>query len=430
MPQNLKDIIDEWQNWSINTLNSKYKRQDLNINFIAGNALALIGVRRAGKTFYALEIAAHELKLNSKALKENSYPNFLYINFEDPYFISNNSTDELDKLIETYTEYALKEPQILIYDEIQNIDSWERWVRKNIDLKKYKIIITGSSAKLLSSEIASSLTGRNISHNIWPLSFKEFLDFKKITKKLSPNEYLAYFKKYLLEGSFPEPSTLKNKDERNLELRQYFEDILQKDIIKRYEIRNTRNLYLIANYYLTNLSSLHSTHSVKKALNINTETVSDYTSYMKDAFLIFSIDRYHPNLKVQIRDPQKIYVIDNGLRNAISRSKSQDLGKLAENLTFIELKRQGKEIYYYKEEKEVDFIVTENFKAKQAIQSCYSDLGDPDTYERETSSLILCLKDLKLKEGLILTKDREETLKIDQKIIRMIPLYKWILGAA
>ena len=419
MPSNsgkLKKVIDEWQEWATNVVNTKFERQDLNIKFIANNALALIGVRRTGKTFYALGIASKELKNQ----------NFLYMNFEDPYFIANNSVNELDKLIEVYTEYSLREPQLLILDEIQNIQSWERWVRKVIDLKKYQIIITGSSAKLLSSEIASSLTGRSISHKIWPLSFEEFLDFKRIKKKLNHNEYLAYFKSYLIEGSFPEPSLITESGARNTELKQYFEDILNKDIIKRYEVRNTKNLYLIASYYLTNLSSPHSTHSVKKALNINAETVGDYTRYMEDAFLIFSIDRYHPNLKVQIRDSKKIYVIDNGLRNAISRSASEDLGKLAENAAFIELKRRSKEIYYYKEEQEVDFIITENFKAKEAIQVCYSNLEDPETYAREVDSLIACLKDLKLQEGLILTKDREEVLRLGQKTIRMIPLYLWM----
>lgn len=413
-PGQLKQVIDEWQEWATNALDTKFERKDLNIKFIANNAIALIGARRTGKTFYALEIAASTQK------------DFLYMNFEDPYFIANNSVSELDKLIEVYTEYSLKEPQLLVLDEIQNINSWERWVRKVIDLKKYQIIITGSSAKLLSSEIASSLTGRSISHHIWTLSFKEFLDFKKITKKLKPNESLAYFKNYLLEGSFPEPSLVADSTARNTELRQYFEDILNKDIIKRYEIRNTKNLYLIASYYLTNLSSLHSTHSVKKALNINAETVGDYSSYMEDAFLIFSVDRYHPNLKVQVRDPKKIYVIDAGLRNIVSRSNSEDLGKLAENAVFIELKRRNKEVYYYKQDQEVDFIITEGFKAKAAIQVSYSNLEDEKTYTREVDSLINCLKDLKLKEGLILTKDREEVLKLGQKTIRMIPLYKWI----
>lgn len=410
----LKKVIDEWQEWAINAINTKFERKNLNIKFIANNAIALIGARRTGKTFYALEIAASKTQ------------DFLYMNFEDPYFIANNNVSELDKLIEVYTEYSLKEPSLLVLDEIQNIDSWERWVRKAIDLKKYQIIITGSSAKLLSSEIASSLTGRSISHKIWTLSFKEFLDFKKVTKKLNRNEYLAYFKNYLIEGSFPEPTLITETNAKNTELKQYFEDILNKDIIKRYEIRNTKNLYLIASYYFTNLSSPHSTHSVKKALNINAETVGDYTSYMEDAFLIFRIDRYHPNLKVQVRDPQKIYVIDTGLRNVISRSDSEDLGKLAENAVFIELKRRAKDIYYYKQDQEVDFVITENFKAKAAIQVCYSNLEDDKTYTREVNSLVACLKDLKLQEGFILTKDREEVLKLDQKTIRMIPLYLWM----
>jgi len=410
----LKKIIDDWNTWTKHVTRSKFKRHDLQINYITNNAIALIGARRTGKTFYALEIA--------EALQKN----FLYMNFEDPYFIENNSVAELDKLIEVYTEYSFKEPELLILDEIQNIEYWERWVRKIIDLKKYQIIITGSSAKLLSSEIASSLTGRSLSYKIWPLSFLEYLKFKNINHELNYNESLAYFKQYLIEGGFPEPTLINSYTARSLELMQYFEDILNKDIIRRYEIRNSKKLFLLASYYLTNVSSHHSTHSVKKALNINAETVGDYTSFLEDAFLIFSVERYHPNLKVQTRDSKKFYAIDTGLRNIIARSDSEDIGKLAENAVFIELKRRSKEIYYYKEEKEVDFILTENFQPKLAIQVCYSDLDDPKTYRRELDSLTACLADLNLDEGLILTKDREEVMSCGCKKIRFIPLYKWM----
>ena len=410
----LKKIIDDWNIWTKQIFASKFHRDNLHINFIANNAIALIGARRTGKTFYALEIA------------EAFQKKFLYMNFEDPYFIENNSVAELDKLVEVYTEYSFQEPELLILDEIQNIEYWERWVRKMIDLKKYQIIITGSSAKLLSSEIASSLTGRSISYKIWPLSFLEYLKFKNINHKLNHHESLAYFKQYLIEGGFPEPTLINSYTAKSLELMQYFEDILNKDIIKRYEIRNPKKLFLIASYYLTNLSSNHSTHSVKKALNINAETVGDYTSFLEDAFLIFSVERYHPNLKIQTRDSKKIYTIDTGLRNIIARSDSEDIGKLAENAVFIELKRRSKEIYYYKEEKEVDFILTENFQPKLAIQVSYSSLDDSKTYSRELDSLIACLLDLNLNEGLILTKDREEVLSYDCKKIRFVPLYKWM----
>jgi len=268
----LKKIIDDWNTWTKQVTRSKFKRHDLQINYITNNAIALIGGCRTGKTFYALEIA--------EALQKK----FLYMNFEDPYFIENNSVAELDKLIEVYTEYCFKEPELLILDEIQNIEYWERWVRKIIDLKKYQIIITGSSAKLLSSEIASSLTGRSLSYKIWPLSFLEYLKFKNINHELNCNERLAYFKQYLIEGGFPEPTLINSYTARSLELMQYFEDILNKDIIRRYEIRNSKKLFLVASYYLTNVSSHHSTHSVKKALNINAETVGDYTSFLEDAF--------------------------------------------------------------------------------------------------------------------------------------------------
>lgn len=411
----IKKVLDEWQTWAKDVIVQKYPRNNLGLKFIGKNAIALIGVRRSGKTYYALDLAERETK------------DFFYMNFEDPYFTASNSTAELDRLVEVYTEFSGKEPKLLVLDEIQNIECWERWVRKQVDLGKYSLVVTGSSAKLLSSEIASSLTGRNITHHIWTLSFQEFLSFKDSAEKLSVNEYLAQFKKYLSEGAFPEVVQLKDVQEKRLQLQQYFEDILNKDIIKRHQIRSTHSLYLLANYYLTNLSSLHSTHSVKKALNINAETVGDYTRYLEDAFLIYAVQRYHPNLKVQSRDAKKIYVIDTGLRNAISRSVSDDWGKLAENIVYIELRRRGKEVYYYKEVGEVDFIITENFKAKEAIQVSYSDLEDASTYEREVNSLQECLTNLKLDSGLILTRNREEIIHLGDQKITMMPIYKWML---
>jgi predicted AAA+ superfamily ATPase len=413
----IKVVLDEWQDFAKTVTQAKFKRQELDLSLILGRVTALTGVRRSGKTFYAIGLAQDYIERHKNT-------DFLYINFEDPYFLRYNSVTELDLLLRVYAEYHDgQEPKILILDEIQNIHGWECWVRKYADLKKFHIIVTGSSAKLLSSEISGSLTGRNLETKIWPLSFSEFIIANP--KKLAANS--ASFKKYLLQGAFPELHKIEAQGHQR-QLHQYFEDILHKDIINRHEIRSVSALRTLASFVLTNLSSLHSTHSIKKALDINAETVREYCRFLEDACLFFPVARYHPNLKVQSRDAHKFYCIDTGLRNAIARSPNHDWGKLCENMVYIELKRRNLEVYYYREAQEVDFIVTRGHKAQEAIQVCYSDLEDKDTYERETRALFNCLEDLRLNRGLLLSKNREEIIKHKSKTVRIVPVYKWLCG--
>lgn len=417
----LRIVFDQWQDWAKDVLEKKFDRKTINYDFQTKHVLALIGVRRSGKTFYTFDTAEKFIQANN--LDPSS---FFYINFEDPYFIKFNSTDELDHLITIYNERFLCNPKLIILDEIQQIDQWQRWIRKYVDLEKFKIIVTGSSAKLLSKEISSSLTGRSIEKTIYPLSFSEYLAVKlKNKQKLQPSLYNAHLKNYLSEGAFPELIYIKDDHKRKELLREYLQDIVYRDIVNRYEIRSVNNLNLLVNYYLTNISSQHSSYSIKKALEIPLDTASEYTQYLEDAFLILNISRYHSNLKVQKRDARKFYAIDTGLRNANSSSATDDLGKLFENAVFIELKRRNHDVYYYKEEQEVDFVITENYKIKSLIQACYSDLEDPETYIREIGGLESAMQTTKLKEGLIITLNREENLKIKNGQIKMIPFYKW-----
>ncbi len=418
----LRLVFDQWQDWAKDVIDNKFHRKSLAYSFETKHALALIGVRRSGKTFYAIDSAEEFIQANKLKLSS-----MLYINFEDPYFINFNSTDELDNLITIYTERFLAKPEIVILDEIQHIDQWQRWVRKYIDLEEFKIIVTGSSAKLLSKEISSSLTGRSVERKIYPLSFAEYLDVKVIpNQKLDYRLYNSHLKNYLQDGAFPELVHIKDEFKRKELLREYLQDIVYRDIVNRYEIRSIHNLNLLVNYYLTNISSSHSSYSIKKALEIPVDTASEYTQYLEDAFLILNISRYHPNLKVQKRDSRKFYAIDTGLRNANSSSATDDFGKLFENTVFLELKRRYQDLYYYKEDQEVDFVITENYKIKSFIQASYSDLQDPETYSRELGALESAMKVNKLKEGLIITLNREENIKIENGQIKMIPFYKWM----
>ncbi len=409
----IKEVIDSWQGWLHSSLRES-RHRDLSLTFPEKGALALIGVRRSGKSFAAANLIGPQLKST------------FFMNFEDPFFLQNNVVSLLDEFLSVFTEYSQKAPQFLFLDEIQNLEGWERWVRKMVDQKKFRIVITGSSAKMLSSELATSLTGRCVSQTIWPLSFRESLRFRDISCT-HRDEYLGALRNYLQWGGFPEVTQLSAETHKMERLRQYLTDVLYKDVLKRYEIRSSRSLEQVARFYLTNISCLHSYNSLRKAFGLNVETVADYTRFLQDAFLLFEVQRFHPNLKVQSRDPKKIYTVDTGLRNANASSPQEDLGKLAENVVYIQLRRMGHEVTYFKGEGEVDFVLSQFGKPQGAVQVCYDDLQEEKTWNRETGSLIECLKVLKLSDGILLTLKREETFTESGKKIRLIPLYQWLL---
>jgi len=412
----LSDVIFTWTDWfKDGSKNWMDRRSYKNINESKDIAQAFIGVRRCGKTTISC----------LKALQKHPIDDICYINFEDSFFITNNQVDLLDEIFTEFKKLYGKTIKVLILDEIQNINGWERWVRKLVDLKKIYLYLSGSSAKLLSSEISTSLTGRCLEIKIWPLSFIEYLKFKKI-KISSEKQELQHLEKYLFEGGFPQVVLEKNTEAKKLFHEQYLQDILFKDIINRYEIRDVKALRTIVQYCLTNISSKHSASSIHKAFNINIQTVQDYLSYCESCFLFFFIKKYDRNLKVQSRNPQKLYCIDNGLRQANAFYHSIDIGKLAENMVFIEILRQGHTVYYYQGKLEVDFLIVNHGHVEKAINVCFSDLNDTETYEREVAGILECCFDHNLNEGIIITRNLHLEEIIDTKKIKFIPMHKFL----
>lgn len=374
----IKQIIRYWQEYMsagpfVDRDLSDYR--DVLDKFI----LAFVGVRRSGKSTLAYLTAQ---KISKKR--------FFYMNYEDVFFIENNQANIFDELISVFTDLYACEPDLLIFDEIQNIQNWEKWARQTIDTQRYKLIITGSSAKMLSSEIATSLTGRSIEQKIYPLSFIEYLKFKQL-EPVSETEAKAVFKEFLIEGGFPAAVLETNTITRKSILMNYLQDVIHKDIISRYEIRNVAILKSLTQYYLTNISCPHSHNKIKNFLECNLDTIRDYSHHLQSAFLFFELPRYHYNLKTQIRDPRKVYCIDTGLRNANAFYHSEDLGKLAENAVFIELLRSlspSEKLFYFKDDNcEVDFLIVEGFTIKEAIQVSWSDLSDNELRDRELGAL-------------------------------------------
>jgi predicted AAA+ superfamily ATPase len=408
----LKKALQDWQQWLKKTSHLIIPRNSL-LNQQKDLCLALTGVRRSGKSSMTVQLALGQL--------EETF----FFNFEDPIFFPGVGVEILDQLLSLYEEETGKIPKLVILDEIQNVQGWERWVRKAIDLGNYQIVVTGSSSHLLSSEIATAISGRVIEQTIWPLSFSEYLIFLGKTPS-TKGTWLRALENYLYWGGFPKIILTPDENDRIILLKQYLSDIVLRDVVARHSIKNQQALHQIVSFYLTGLSCLHSYNSLRKAFEISIELASTLTSYLTQAFLVFEMNRYHPNLKVQVRDPKKIYVIDTGLRTVSLQSDREDWGRLAENAVYLELRRRGKQVFYYKQIQEVDFVITELGKPVDAIQMCYSDLDDEETRNREINALLECLQALELSSGKILTLSREDVLLKGGKTIHLIPLYQWL----
>ena len=408
----LKKALQDWQQWLNKNSHLIVPRNSL-LSQQKDLCLALTGVRRSGKSSMTVQLALGRL--------EETF----FFNFEDPIFFPGASVEVLDQLLFLYEEETGKMPKLVILDEIQNVQGWERWVRKAIDLGHYQIVVTGSSSHLLSSEIATAISGRVIEQTIWPLSLSEYLIFLGNTPS-SKGAWLRALENYLRWGGFPKIILTPDENDRIILLKQYLSDIVLRDVVARHSIKNQKALHQIVSFYLTGLSCLHSYNSLRKAFEISIELASTLTGYLTQAFLVFEMSRYHPNLKVQARDPKKIYVIDTGLRTVSLQSDREDWGRLAENAVYLELRRRGKQAFYYKQAQEVDFVITELGKPIDAIQVCYSDLEDQETRNREINALLECLQTLELPSGKILTLSLEDMFFKEGKAIHLIPLYQWL----
>lgn len=413
----LKKALQDWLDWFNRFLDEIIPRSGIP-TFQPGLCLALIGVRRSGKTSLAIQMAKHLNKAKTT----------FYFNFEDPVFFPGADVSVIDILISLYQEERGHSPELVILDEVHLIAGWELWVRKAVDTGRYQVIVTGSSSQLLSSEIATAITGRVIENTVWPLSFAEYLTFRQI-KPDSEGIYLRELDSYLRWGGFPKVCLTPNESDRIVLLKQYLGDIVLRDVLARHQIKNPHSLHQLVTWYLTGVSCLHSYTSIRKAFGISIELASSLTNYLSEAFLAFEMGRYHPNLKVQARDPKKVYIIDTGLRTVSLQSKREDWGYLAENSVYLELRRRKKEVYYFKGTQETDFVITELGRPVDVIQVAYCDLETPKTKEREILSLLECLDHLNLKHGKILTLTLEDQQMIKGRRIEFIPLYRWLCSS-
>ncbi|MDF1576758.1 MAG: ATP-binding protein [Bacteroidales bacterium] len=358
----------------------------------------LTGIRRCGKSTVLLQIARKHSRFN-------------YLSFEDPR-LSTFVVNDFFKLEKIFGRAGSSE--LFFFDEIQNVDGWERYVRVLHDKKK-KVIVTGSNAKILSKELGTSLTGRQISLEVFPFSYLEYLTHFDL------NAGIESFSGYFQMGGMPEFLNTKNKDV----LLNLYNDLIYRDIVVRHSLRSPKIVRELGVYLASNIGKEFSYNNLSNIFELgSSNTIASYISYFEDAYLFFAVPRFSFSLKQRAKNPKKVYGIDTGLLALLSMSFSKDQGRLLENLVFIHFKRLGKEIAYYRQKGECDFIVSVSKKLEMAVQVCY-DLN-ADNLPREVNGLAEALKELDLSEGFIFTFKQKDELEKDGKTIHVIPVWEWM----
>lgn len=387
--------------------------------------LTISGVRRSGKT------TALHLLVDLLLKEETPAPNILHINLEDPAFKDASLYD----LFEQYLAFMNPSGKIYLFlDEVQEIEGWQQDLRKLYDgVRNLKIVVTGSNSSLLKGEYATLLTGRTIPHEVYPFSFREIIKLKGILTDFALPSVISRkarirnaFSEYLMYGGFPEVVSEENARLKTTLLKEYYNGILTRDVIRRYAIRRTKQYEKAAHYLMSNLTNPFSVKNISGLLDVNVHTLEEYIGYLEEVYLLFGVNHFSFSLKKQITYPRKAYCVDNGFINAVSFKFSEDHGRLLENAVFAGLKSKGVECYYWKGKKECDFIVKEGDSVSGAIQVSYS-LKEPATRKRELDGLLEAMREFNLKRGMILTYDESEFIAVAGEEIEVVPLWQWLL---
>ncbi len=405
--------------------------RDIEVPIDTAKIITIIGIRRCGKTSILHDVIN---KLSEKVDKTR----ILFINFEDERL--DLSLKELDLLVqgfrELYPEHDLSQCYFF-FDEIQNVEGWEKFVRRVYDSVTKNIFLTGSNSKLLGSDIATSLRGRTLSFEVFPLSFKEYLRFNEIEIDLYSSSSRARIRnaqsQFLKDGGFPETIFLEERYRIPL-LQEYFNVLLYKDLIERYSISNTVAL----KYFLKRLTasstkqlSIHKIYNELKSINlkIGKNTLYDFLDYASSVYFGLVLYKYDPSLAARQLGEKKIYSVDTGLCNAIEYRFSEDAGKALENAVFLELRRKGAELFFLRSEKsECDFLMLDRGKVLTAIQVAY-DISDGVTRKRELKGLIEACRRFDLAKGTIITAETLKEFQWEGIQVNMIPFYRFFTAA-
>jgi predicted AAA+ superfamily ATPase len=385
-------------------------------------------MRRSGKTYILFSLI--------EKLRQTIDPkNIIYINFEDDRLFP-LTLAKLDDLMEGYYELYPEKREERVYlflDEVQNVEGWEKYIRRIDDTLNLQLYITGSSSKLLSSEIATSLRGRTITYEIFPFSFREYLRYREIEVNLYSSKSVSFiknaFNSYLIDGGFAETFD-ETPDVQKRILKDYLDLIIYKDVVERYSIKNQSLLKHLIKYMFVNMGTLISVNKLyndykSQGYKVGKDTLQDYLSYLQEAYTLFTTPIYRNSVREEQRNPKKLYAIDNGFKKLFSISLSDDYSKLYENLAFLHLRRKSSEVYYFKDKQEVDLYARTD---KEELVNVSYLIEDEKTLTRELNALKEGMRYFKLKKAYLVTANRDEIVEVDEGVIEIVPMWKWLLG--
>lgn len=412
MKELLKHIIFDQRERDLSTMVEREIDQRL---VLSPEILVISGIRRCGKSVLLQQIRSQQAEQD------------FYLNFDDERLI-NFEVDNFQTLYEAFIE-LFGEQKTFYFDEIQNISGWERFVRRLYD-NGCKVFITGSNANMLSRELGTHLTGRYCQIELYPFSFSEFLKMKEVYPEhkdfyttTGKSNLRRFFDDYLRTGGFPRYI----QDKNNSYLSTLYENVIYKDVVTRNKLNGERELLEMMYYLASNATKRFSYNSLAKVVGLkHPDTVKNYLEHIESTYLLFQVMRFDWSIKKQIGYQKKVYFIDNAIINKVGFNATDNMGQLLENLVFIQLKRQNKEVYYHDDGVECDFIVREDGHIISAFQVTHS-LSDLKTRQREINGLLSALNAYNLSEGMILTTDETEELTIEGKKIVICPTWKWLL---
>ncbi len=400
-------------------------------------AITIIGPRRAGKTFYLYDLM--------RTFKDIERERMIYINLEDDRLLPLELSD-LGRLLDAYYEMYPDNRKRMVYlflDEVQNVDGWELFVRRKLDERNIRPFITGSSSKLLTKEIATSMRGRSLSYLILPFSFFEFLRARGVEIDEYPTSekrslIMRDLRDFLEFGGFPEVALEDDEDIKIRILKDYAEVMLIRDIVERHNVRNIKVLRMLFHALLGSFAKQFSAHKFHNSLRsqgikVSKNTIYEYFQYFEDTFSLFPIRRFSLSLREKEQSLPKIYMIDNGYATKLGFRSSLNIGRLMENTVAIEWFRRMSEdpmleVFYWRDSrgKEVDFVIKKGVDIKELVQVCY-DIEEYDTRLREIAALEKASEELDCKDLRIITWDRSDEETVNGKRISFVPLWKWLL---
>lgn len=397
-----------------------------------GAVVAVVGPRRAGKTWFLFQMIADLLRSGRTGRED-----LLFIDFED-YRLRDFQPEDMERLLAACYQLNGKPPRALFFDEIQRLPHWSRILRTLHNSRRYGIVVTGSNAGLLGSEVATELRGRYEDRLVLPFSFREFLRHRGIfwsrAMLATPEQGLVAraFDEFLRFGGFPEVLASPEEGAKRQRLQSYFDTVFYKDVIDRHGIRARNLLDLLMRNLLEGFAAKFSISAFEKRLKAHglagsKRSVAEYVRHLEEAFFITSCEKFDFSPRKRMMNPRKIYLMDTGF-SLLGGAFTENRGRLLENVVALEFFRSRRRTLYFSGKGECDFIVQEETRPSEAWQVCW-DLT-PSNEERETQGLLEAMSHLKVRAGGILTHSMEGTRRIDGKTIRLIPVWKWLLAGA